>query len=83
MAYLEDFVKAIREDIDYRITLLSGQGLVVEGFKSLLYYSETHIELKVIKAILMIDGENLIVKEVAGRLLILQGSILKIEVKPL
>lgn len=81
MAYIEDIVKATKQDLEYRLTLLGTQGAVVEGFKSMIYYSGEHIELRASKKIISLNGESMAVQEVAKGLLVLQGKISSVEVK--
>ena len=80
MAYIEDILKTVKGELDYKLTILGGGGVVIEGFKSIVYYNSNHVELRVNKAMLAIDGEGLIVKEAQLGLLILDGVISKCEV---
>ncbi len=80
MAYIQDILKTVKTELDYKLTILGGGGIVIEGFKSIIYYSDTHVELRVNKAILNINGTGLAVKEAQRGLLILDGIISSCEV---
>lgn len=80
MAYIVDILKTVKSELDYKLTILGGGGIVIEGFKSIIYYSCEHVELRVNKARLILDGIGLYVKEAQRGLLILDGVISKCEV---
>ena len=80
MAYIEDILKTVKSELDYKLTILGGGGIVVEGFKSIIYYSSDHVELRVNKARLTLEGIGLSVREAQRGLLILDGVISKCEV---
>jgi len=83
MAYIVDFYKTIKQDLDFKVTVLGDNGVIVEGFKSIIHYSSEHIVLRLAKSRLLLDGEKLVVREVAKGLLILDGSLTKFEVADL
>lgn len=83
MAYIEDIIKATKQDMEYRLTLLGTQGAVVEGFKSMIYCSGEHIELRANKRIISLSGASMRVQEVGKGLLVLQGLVTSVEVKGL
>ena len=81
MAYIEDFKKAISSDIDFKLTILGRNSLILEGYKSILYYSKNEIHIKVHKAILKLKGSEFYIKEIMPDTLILVGILQNYEVE--
>lgn len=78
MAYLEDIYKTVKEQLNYKITITNG-GFVAEDFKSIIYHSKEHIELRAGKTKLVFDGKNFSIKELQRGLLIVCGDLQKYE----
>lgn len=74
MAYIKDIMDSLGSDVDYKITIINN-GIAVEGFKSIVYYSREKLELRVKKLILCIEGENLIIKDMLQDLIMVNGKI--------
>lgn len=78
MAYLEDILKTVKEQLNYKITI-TNSGFVAEDFKSIIYHSKEHIELRAGKMKLCFDGENFTIKELQKGLLIVCGNLKRYE----
>ncbi len=74
MAYLDDIYKTIKEKLGYKITI-TNDGFVVEDFKSIIYQSREHIEIRVGKIKLEFDGNDFVIKELQNGLLIVTGNL--------
>lgn len=74
MAYFDDICKTIKEKLTYKITI-TNDGFVVEDFKSIIFHSKEHIELRAGKTKLEFDGKEFIIKELQSGLLIVTGKL--------
>lgn len=79
MAYIDDIYKTITEQLNFKITITNG-GFVAEDFKSIIYHSKEHIELRAGRNKLVFDGKDFIIKELQKGLLIVCGDLQKYEV---
>ena len=74
MAYLDDIYKTIKEKLGYKITI-TNDGFVVEDFKSIIYQSREHIEIRAGKIKREFDGNDFVIKELQNGLLIVTGNL--------
>lgn len=65
---------------DFNIVNISGKLLYVEGHQGLTVLSPTTIAFKIKKGRVIVDGENLLLKELTDNTLLIQGKIIKTEI---
>lgn len=65
---------------DYNLINISGDLLYVEGHKGLTVLSTNMIAFKVKKGRVVVDGENLFLKELTENTILIQGKISKMEI---
>lgn len=75
MAFIREILATIDDVVDYKITIVGNNGVIVEGFKSVIFYSNEKIELRVAKTKLIIDGAKLIINELSNGFLSLTGKV--------
>lgn len=80
MAYIKDIMDCLGSDIDYKITIINN-GITVEGFKSIIYYSREKLELRVKKLILCIEGENLVIKDMLQDIIMVNGNVVNVKLQ--
>lgn len=66
----------IKESFSYKVTLLGGNELLVEGHKGLSYYTEKEIVIRIKGKKFFVKGESLYVKEINEDELLVCGRIL-------
>ena len=64
---------------DFNIINLSGKLLYIEGHKGLTILSNNMIALKVKKGRIVIEGKNMIMKELTENTILIDGEITKVE----
>ena len=64
---------------DFNIVNLSGKLLYIEGHKGLTILSSDMIALKVKKGRIVVEGRNLIMKELTENTILIEGYISKVE----
>lgn len=63
MAYLKDIINRNFDNcIDYKITIIGEDTLIIEGFKRILTFSSQEITLSLNKATLQVIGESLVIE---------------------
>lgn len=78
--FINDYIKKLGlKDEEFRLVLIDGKALCVQGFKSLLKIDESEIAIKTNTGEILIVGNNLNIKEFGGDEILIEGNILKIE----
>lgn len=76
MAYLSDLKEKFGEDFfRFKITLLSGEALVVDGHKGIFSYQSDCVKIKTKNTLIVVEGENLFLSELGSGELTLTGKI--------
>ncbi len=70
----------ILENFGYRVTLINGGELLVEGHKGITEYEEDSLSVRVRGGRLVLVGEDLNVKEINEQELLVVGKVARIEV---
>lgn len=65
---------------EYNLVNISGKLLYIEGHKGLTILSSNMISLKLKKGRVVVEGENLFLKEVTENTILIQGNIKKTEI---
>ncbi len=70
----------IMENFGYKLTLLNGKELLIEGHKGVLEYLENSLTVRIRGGKLSVQGESVIIDEINEEELLVKGKIDKIEV---
>ena len=79
--FFDEIKNRIDQDLinDYNIINMSGKILYVEGHMGITILSQNMIAFKIKKGRIVVEGENLFLKEITANTLIIEGKILKTE----
>ena len=79
--FFDEIKNRIDQDLinDYNIINMSGKILYVEGHMGITMLSQNMIAFKIKKGRIVVEGENLFLKEITANTLIIEGKILKTE----
>lgn len=78
--FVNDYLKKFNlKDEDFRLVLIDGSFICIQGFKNILKIDESQVVLKLKSSELIIGGKNLSVKELGSHEIIVVGEILSIE----
>lgn len=76
MAYIKDILSVFDESITYKMTLIGSSGIIIEGYRDVLTFSDRYIELRMGKNNrARIEGENLHIQELEGKVVTIKGKI--------
>ncbi len=64
----------------FRISVLGKSGLIIEGVKRILSYSETEIAVEIKKGYIVLSGENLQIKKFGERETAIKGTVKEIKI---
>ncbi len=70
----------ILENFGYRVTLINGGELLIEGHKGITEYLEGALSVRIRGGKLLVTGEDLTVKEINEQELLLVGKVDRVEV---
>ena len=70
----------IKESFNYKITIIGGKELCIEGHKGLSHYNENEIGVRVKGGNITLTGDGLYVNEINEDELIIKGKILSLGV---
>lgn len=66
--------------MQYRYTVFAGRAVYVAGHKGIRFFSSQSLELKIGKELLVVTGENLVIKHLSNDDLIITGDITSVSV---
>lgn len=82
--FFDEIKNKIGKDFDflseYNLINISGKLLYIEGHKGLTVLSSTTIAFKLKKGRVVVEGENLFLKELTENTILIQGKIKKTEI---
>lgn len=70
----------IKESFAYKITLIAGKELLIEGHKGILSYSENEIIIRVRHGKIELLGEKLFIKEINEDEVLVTGCVVSVRV---
>lgn len=79
------FIEEIKSKLDlsklygYRMLLVGGAGVVIEGHRGVYEISDTIIRIRVKKGSIIVNGHDLIIKDISDSEIYIEGSIKGIE----
>lgn len=80
MAYLKDIINRNFDNcINYKITLIGDNTLIIEGFRKVLTFSSDEITLSLNKATIQVMGSNLIIDVMQRDYVQIGGNIVSID----
>lgn len=76
MAYVHEIINAAMDNcLEYKITVIGGNAVVCEGFRSIVSFSCKEIILRVAKINIVISGSNMTIVELSKGYLHVSGKI--------
>ena len=78
--FINDYLKNFDlKNNDFKLVVIDGSFICIQGFISILKVSEEEIVLKIKSGELLVSGNNLIVKELGDKEITICGNIFKVE----
>lgn len=65
----------IKENFTYKLTLIGGKELLLEGHKGITHYEENRVEIRVKGGLLSIEGALLYIEEINEEEVLVKGEI--------
>lgn len=78
---IEKFMLSADVSISYRIVILGGHNIYIEGIRSVVSFGESEMEFQVKNSLLIVRGNNLQIKYLDKNTCALSGSIISTEIK--
>lgn len=77
MSYIDDLKTKLNIDkiAGYRLSLIAGKGIIIEGHKGLYHLSEDEVKIRIRKGSITILGKDLTIKEISSTEIYILGSI--------
>lgn len=68
-------MNVIKENFTYKLTLMGGKELLLEGHKGITHYEENRVEIRVNGGRLKIEGELLFIEEINEEEVLIKGNV--------